>query len=320
LFIFTITIISIVGLAVGLVFLVGNKAQTQVIVPQNTSAGLLAPVITTDPSRDTDHDGLLDSDEVTVYHTDPLQIDTDNDGLADYQEIKVYHTDPLNSDTDHDGYRDGDEVQTGFSPLLSNQIRLEDADTDHDGLKDALEIKLGTDLTNPDTDNDGILDGQEVFSGSNPLIAGDDRSVERHVEVDLTHQQLHYFMNNVELGTFPISSGLPSKPTPRGEFTIFRKLPIAEYKNDTPGDEYDLKNVHWNLEFKHGYFLHEAYWHNQFGIRSMSHGCINMRLDDVAQMYQFLDIGDKVIVYGKTPIGRVKPDVAPSSTVGISTN
>jgi hypothetical protein len=45
-----------------------------------------------------------------------------------------------------------------------------------------------------------------------------------------------------------------------------------------------------------------------------------MRLDDVAQMYQFLDIGDKVIVYGKTPIGRVKPDVAPSSTVGISTN
>jgi hypothetical protein len=37
-------IVSIVGLAVGLVFLVGNKAQTQVIVPQNTSAGLLAPV------------------------------------------------------------------------------------------------------------------------------------------------------------------------------------------------------------------------------------------------------------------------------------
>ena len=34
----------------------------------------------------------------------------------------------------------------------------------------------------------------------------------------------------------------------------------------------------------------------------MSHGCVNMAYKDVEKIYNFLDVGDKVKVYGKTPL------------------
>ncbi len=72
----------------------------------------------TDPhNADTDGDGLTDYQEVKIYHTNPRTVDTDNDGLTDYQEVMVYHTDPLKADTDGDGFSDGVEVSKGYNPL-----------------------------------------------------------------------------------------------------------------------------------------------------------------------------------------------------------
>ena len=42
--------------------------------------------------------------------------DSDNDGLTDTEELKIYGTDPKNSDTDGDGYLDGVEVTAGQDP------------------------------------------------------------------------------------------------------------------------------------------------------------------------------------------------------------
>jgi lipoprotein-anchoring transpeptidase ErfK/SrfK len=55
------------------------------------------------------------------------------------------------------------------------------------------------------------------------------------------------------------------------------------------------------LGFKPSYYLHGAYWHNQFGIRPMSHGCVNIAYKDVEKLYAFMDVGDKVVISGKTP-------------------
>ncbi len=57
---------------------------------------------------DTDMDGLIDSEEVNTYHTDPLKVDTDDDGLTDYNEIKL-GLDPLKKDTDGNGIIDSEE-------------------------------------------------------------------------------------------------------------------------------------------------------------------------------------------------------------------
>ena len=55
---------------------------------------------------DDDNDGLTDSDETSVYGTDPLDPDTDDDGLNDGTEVFL-GSDPRDSDTDDDTVLDG---------------------------------------------------------------------------------------------------------------------------------------------------------------------------------------------------------------------
>ena len=174
---------------------------------------------------------------------------------------------------------------------------VEVIDLDKDGLSDELEQKLGTDPNNPDTDGDKYPDGIEIKNGFNPLAGDRDKNVKRSVEVDLSTQQMKYFFNDVQVGQAPVSTGKKGTETPIGEYKIFRKVPVVHYK----GPGYDLPNTKWNLEFKKTYYLHGAYWHKQFGIRPMSHGCVNIGYADAEKIYKFLQVGDSVKVSGKTP-------------------
>lgn len=230
-------------------------------------------------------------------------IDTDNDGLSDADEEQIYYTNPQVADTDGDGYSDGDEIKNGFSPLVVGK-KLSQVDSDSDGLNDALEIALGTDLKNPDTDGDGFKDGVEAHGGFDPLNVDSARAKNKSVKVDLNTQQLTYYLNDVGLGQIPISSGVLGMPTPTGTFKIEKKVPVKTYK----GADYNLPNTKWNLLFesKKGLYLHGAYWHKMFGIKPMSHGCVNIGYAGAQKLYNFLDIGNKVAVVGKTPKGRVK--------------
>jgi len=55
---------------------------------------------------DTDGDGLLDGEEVTVFRTDPTNVDTDGDTLQDGAEVDEHNTSPTNPDTDGDLLQD----------------------------------------------------------------------------------------------------------------------------------------------------------------------------------------------------------------------
>jgi hypothetical protein len=60
--------------------------------------------------KDSDDDGLTDSEEINIYGTDPNDPDTDGDGIWDGKEVKGNQTtDPLDEDSDDDGFIDGDE-------------------------------------------------------------------------------------------------------------------------------------------------------------------------------------------------------------------
>jgi len=179
-------------------------------------------------------------------------------------------------------------------PVLAGPL---DIDTDGDGLTDAQETMLGTDPNNSDTDGDGYQDGQEARRGFNPLKGNRARDVERRVEVDLSKQQAYYYINNVRLGSVPVSTGIFGQETPRGNFSITRKLLTHRYF----GPGYNYSNTKWNLQFAPGLYLHGAYWHNQFGKRPMSRGCVNIAYKDAEKLFYFLDVGDKVEVKGKTP-------------------
>lgn len=236
--------------------------------------------------------------------------DSDSDGLVDSDEVSVYHTDPTIPDTDGDGYADGEEIRNGYSPLQVTG-RLNSVDSDDDGLSDELELKLTTDLAKKDTDNDGVSDRDEVYSGRNPLkFSLATSTVQRSVKVDLDQQQLTYFFNGIKLGTMPVSTGQPKTPTPPGSFKVLRKVPVVHYV----GPGYDLPNTKWNLEFKRSFYVHGAYWHTQFGIRTMSHGCVNMAYRDVEKLYAFLQVGDTIEIVGKTPRGKILNPITFSTT------
>ncbi|MFA5127378.1 MAG: L,D-transpeptidase family protein [Patescibacteria group bacterium] len=175
-------------------------------------------------------------------------------------------------------------------------------DSDYDGLSDKIEISLGTDPNNSDSDGDKYFDGEEVLHGYNPLGKIGDRKVKKRVEVDLTKQQIHYFFNDVPIGSYYVSTGRLTAKTPTGVFTILRKLPLHYY----PGLYVDYPNTKWNLEFKRHYFIHSAYWHNDFGVKPRSGGCVNLTVPDAEQIYAFLDVGDSVKIYGTTPTTSLK--------------
>jgi hypothetical protein len=221
-------------------------------------------------------------------------LDSDGDGLSDELELTLLHTDPLNPDTDGDGFNDKEEVDLGFSPRHERPIKLGAVDTDRDGLPDSWEIRLGTDLANFDTDGDFFDDGQEVRGGYSPTST-ERVLIEKRIEVDLAKQQLAYFFAGVELERFPISSGLPHTPTPRGEYPVLAKMPVHVYA----GPGYYLPNTKWNIHFATGYarfFIHGAYWHNNFG-QPMSHGCVNVSYDNMPRLYSFTDSQTKIVIY-----------------------
>lgn len=226
-------------------------------------------------------------------------MDTDQDGLTDEQELHVYYTDPNNADSDSDGFTDGDEISRGYSPHMGSSTRMHQFDYDGDGLNDWLEQWFGSDMALPDTDGDGFGDYEEVMEGYDPTDASAVRTFEntRRLIVDRTKQHLGYYVGGVMVAGFPVSTGNPNTETPAGVYAVQRKIEKKDYR----GPGYFVPDVTWNMEFLPMYYLHAAYWHNDFGLRTHSHGCVNLREADAKTLYEYIDVGVPVEVIGETP-------------------
>lgn len=222
------------------------------------------------------------------------EIDTDDDGLTDVQEL-LQGTDLNNPDTDNDGFSDGDEVRDGFSPLHGNGVTLMEADTDGDYLIDAWEVILGTDILQPDSDGDLYLDGTEVAAGFDPLDINPIR-LKKHITVSTKNLQLTYTFGDKILASIPVSTGKTSTPTPLGDFSVIQKYPTKWYYGPT----WDYPDTKWNLHFTNAngwrYYIHGAYWHDNFGVAPVSGGCVNVRYVDMEPLYWFAQHGTEVSV------------------------
>lgn len=115
------------------------------------------------------------TDQVPCPNEDLDTADFDGDGLSNLDEITIYHTDPLNPDTDGDGLPDGWEVANNLAPNDATGINGADGDPDGDGLRNFDEWCRQTNPNNSDTDGDGLSDGDEVqLYCSNPLVSDSD--------------------------------------------------------------------------------------------------------------------------------------------------
>lgn len=223
------------------------------------------------------------------------QPDSDRDGVPDADEINIFFTDPLKTDTDGDGYSDWQELNSGYSPHMAQPIRLENSDLDQDGLCDRMELKFGSKLGERDTDGDGFSDGDEIAGGFDPLFFGKEKMLKR-IKVDLAKQELGYFLGQVRLGAFPVSSGLYNS-TPKGRFTVSNKSPKA-------WSPYGLWMPYW-LGLGSGRFgIHELpIWPDgrREGIdhlgRPASHGCIRVGETAAKLIYDWTPVGTEVFIY-----------------------
>jgi len=219
--------------------------------------------------------------------------DSDGDGLSNLEEKNIYHTDPYNEDSDGDGYNDGLEINNNYSPTNIENKKLIEIDSDGDYLNDYWELILGTGLMNPDSDGDLYLDGTEVAAGYNPLNTNNIK-LEKLIKVNLDEQKLEYFLGNNKLDSFLISSGISGLDTPKGEFNVLDKVPVKHYG----GWNFDYPNTKWNLHFltqKLRFYIHGAYWHNNFG-NVMSHGCVNVDYKNMEPLYWFAQLDTKIII------------------------
>jgi hypothetical protein len=148
-------------------------------------------------------------------------------------------------------------------------------------------------------------------------------SENKRIEVDLTNQKLYAFEGTNKVFEFPVSTGLWGR-TPTGEFKIWIKLRYTKMEggNKALGTYYYLPNVPYTMFFYNdqipkyrGYGIHGTYWHNNFG-HPMSHGCVNMKTEEVAQLYEWAspdtngksmmyateeNQGTRIIIYGVAP-------------------
>ena len=77
----------------------------------------------------------------------------------------------------------------------------------------------------------------------------------------------------------------------RGTYQVRTKLDLERMI----GPGYDTPNVPWTMYFFRGYAIHGAYWHNNFGT-PVSHGCVNMRVDEAKALYDWASVGTEVVV------------------------
>jgi lipoprotein-anchoring transpeptidase ErfK/SrfK len=120
-----------------------------------------------------------------------------------------------------------------------------------------------------------------------PVAAG-----ERWIDVDLSAQRLYAYQDNTLIAAFIVSTGTAQHPTVTGHYRIYLKLLYT----DMAGPGYYLPDVPYTMYFYKGYAIHGTYWHNNFGV-PMSHGCVNMRIDDAAWLYSWAPLGTLVNVH-----------------------
>ncbi len=120
----------------------------------------------------------------------------------------------------------------------------------------------------------------------------------QYIIVDLSEQQLYAYERGVLAHSFPVSSARVPWTTPTGIHSVLAKLPYVNYTwsyGEGNPNNYSLGLVPWNLRIYPHIYIHYAYWHNNFG-HPMSHGCINVALDNIKWLYDWARVGTSVEV------------------------
>lgn len=255
-----------------------------------------------------------DLEKIPIAVNDKLiRIDSDKDGLDDRLELAI-GTNPFLADTDGDSHSDSVEILNHFNPLGPGRLKIDLNFTKKLAGRILLQVESKGQAwyINP-TDNlryyiedfsDLLtivsLTGKGISSKNLSLITDIrdvDLKAEKNIKIDVgKKQRLYYYLGSKEIGSFLISAGKASTPTPKGEFKITNK----HLKAWSP---YGLWMPYW-LGLGSGRIgLHELpIWPNGYREGSshlgipVSHGCVRLGIGAAEFLYKWSEIGTKVII------------------------
>lgn len=147
-----------------------------------------------------------------------------------------------------------------------------------------------------------LVTATEIQHGSFYRVSGEPTTAlasdlsTKYIRVNISTQTLTAYEYGIPTFSFLVSSGVATHPTPLGKTEVTAKLPVHDYSwfygAGNPAN-YSLPNVLWNLRFRTHYYIHSAYWHNNFG-HPMSHGCVNVSIPNAEKIFNWADIGTPV--------------------------
>lgn len=156
----------------------------------------------------------------------------------------------------------------------------------------------GVKITTGDINKDEIL---EIITIPE-RVPENPNKLEKYIDIDVSEQKFRYYQQGFLLGEFLTSTGKPSTPTRLGEFNVISKYPIAWGAGD---------GQVWKMPYFIGFYtagglqngIHELPFIDGYreGERSLglavSHGCVRLNIGPAEEVYNWVQIGDQIIVH-----------------------
>lgn len=144
-----------------------------------------------------------------------------------------------------------------------------------------------------------------AYANTSGSVSWIDLNAERSIHVDLSEQKLHVKLGDLSIREFRVSTGAAATPTPKGETKISLKQEVRvgvkpphyimpKYMMFRAGG-YGFHSLPSLGRAHSGVFWTEARSH--IGI-PVSHGCIRLLPEDADWLFDFSDVGTKVVIEG----------------------
>ena len=120
---------------------------------------------------------------------------------------------------------------------------------------------------------------------------------EKWIEVNLSTQTMTVWRGSTKVSSSLVSTGKPGFSTPSGTFYITTKYTSVTMAACVNGECWNTPGVPWAMLFRSGgFFIHGAYWHNDFGT-VRSHGCVNLPVPYAEWLYGWTPSGTRVWIH-----------------------